>query len=223
MSSGSSRATRSIAPSWSVPLGVPSGSRSIRPSDGSGVDAVTPASSSALVFTQALWPSRLVRKAGRSGTIRSRSSRRGVPPSNAAMYQPPPRIHASSGCDRAYASITSNPGPDCASAWRSHRSIARPPWTGWTWASWNPGVTVRPRSSITRVRGPIHPATIASGPTATSLPSRTATADAHDRAASMVAIRPPRRTRSAGWSVVIGEVCRRRALRLDRIPPGATA
>ena len=162
-----------------------------------------PASSSALVFTQALWPSRLVRKAGRSGRIRSSSSRRGVPPSNAAMYQPPPRIHASSGCDRAYASITSISDPVCASAWRSHRSIASPPWTGWTCASWNPGVTVRPRNSMTRVRGPIRSATIASGPTATSRPSRTARAVAHDRAASIVAIRPPRRTRSAGWSVVI--------------------
>ena len=33
----------------------------------------------------------------------------------------------------------------------------RPALTGWTWASPKPGVTVRPRSSMTRVRGPIQP------------------------------------------------------------------
>ena len=63
--------------------------------------AVIPASSRAFEFTHAPCPSRFVRNAGRSGTTRSRSSRRGVPPSNAAMYQPPPRIQVSSGCERA--------------------------------------------------------------------------------------------------------------------------
>ena len=41
--SGTSGPTRSIAPSWSVPSGEPSGSRAIRPETGSGVSAVMPA------------------------------------------------------------------------------------------------------------------------------------------------------------------------------------
>lgn len=80
----------------------------------------------------------------------------------------------------------------------------RPAETGWTWASPNPGVTLRPRSSTTRVRDPVSPAIDASEPTATIRPSRTATALAMLRARSMVAIRPPRRTRSAGRSVAMG-------------------
>ncbi len=54
VSSGSNRPTRPIAPSWSVPVGVPFGSRSIRPSLGSGVSAVTPARSSARELAHAL-------------------------------------------------------------------------------------------------------------------------------------------------------------------------
>ena len=75
--------------------------------------------------------------------------------------------------------------------------MASPPWTGWTCASWKPGVTVRPRSAMTRVAGPMCGATAASGPTATIRPSRTARALAKLRAASIVAMRPPVRTRSA--------------------------
>ena len=90
-----------------------------------------------------------------------------------------------------------------ARACRGARSgaSARPPWTGWTWASWKPGVTVRPRSSMTRVDGPTCARDVGVRP------------DGHDPAvadgegarpasgpASIVAIRPPRRTRSAGWA-----------------------
>ena len=89
--------TSAIAPSWSVPDGSPSAVRSIRPSPGSGVSRVMPASSSARELTQAPCPSRLVKNAGRSGTIASRTSFVGVPPGNTSMYQPPPRIHGASG------------------------------------------------------------------------------------------------------------------------------
>ena len=49
------------------------------------------------LLTQLEWPSRFGRNAGRSGTIASRSSRRGVPFSKSAMYQPLPTIQAFSG------------------------------------------------------------------------------------------------------------------------------
>lgn len=62
---GSRGTTRSIAPSCSVPLGVPSMSRSIRPSAGSGVSLLMPAISRAREFTQAPCPSRFGRNAGR--------------------------------------------------------------------------------------------------------------------------------------------------------------
>ena len=94
---GTSRRTRFAAPSWSVPCGDPSASRSIRPSAGSGVAAVTPASSRARELTQAPWPSRFSRKTGRPGTAASRSPRDGVPPGKAGIPQPLPMIHGSSG------------------------------------------------------------------------------------------------------------------------------
>ena len=85
-----------MAPSCRVPCGLPSGSRSIRPSGGSGVSAVIPASSSARELAQAPWWSRLGRNTGRSGTTASRSAAEGVPPGNAAIAQPPPMIHGPS-------------------------------------------------------------------------------------------------------------------------------
>ena len=45
------------------------------------------------MLTHVEWPSRFGRNAGRSGTIASRSSRRGVPSRKSAMYQPLPTIH----------------------------------------------------------------------------------------------------------------------------------
>ena len=61
VTSGSSPATSRVAPSWSMPVGWPAASRSIRPSAGSGVAAVMPASSSARELTQAPCPSRFGR------------------------------------------------------------------------------------------------------------------------------------------------------------------
>ena len=86
------------APSCSVPVGSPvAGSRSIRPSQGSGVSRVMCATSSAFEFTHAPWTSRFRRKTGRSGTMSSRSSLVGVPPGKWAISQPPPKIHGSPG------------------------------------------------------------------------------------------------------------------------------
>ena len=101
VTSGSSLATRAMAPSWSMPAGSPLASRSIRPSGGSGVRASIPARRSARLFTQAPWPSQFGRYTGRSGTTASSGCRAGMPPGKAASSQPPPVIHSSSGCSRA--------------------------------------------------------------------------------------------------------------------------
>ena len=53
------------------------------------------------LLTQAPWWSRLGRNTGRSGTTASRSVASGVPPGNAGIAQPPPRIHSTSGCAAA--------------------------------------------------------------------------------------------------------------------------
>ena len=90
-------ANRCSAPSWKVPAGKPSASRSMRPSAGSGVVASSPASRIAAVFAHALWWSRLMRSTGRSGTTASSSVRTGAPPGKWSIDQPPPTIHASSG------------------------------------------------------------------------------------------------------------------------------
>src|ERR1700739_2127145 len=63
-----------IAPSCRAPVGLPSRSRSIRPSAGSGVSLVTSAIASAALFTQAVWWSRLGRNAGRPPVTWSRSA-----------------------------------------------------------------------------------------------------------------------------------------------------
>ena len=57
---------------------------------------------------------------------------------------------------------------------------------GWTWASPNPGVTVRPRRSMTRVDGPASSVTSRSPPTATIRLPRTARARAQLVAGSAV-------------------------------------
>ncbi len=97
-------ATRLLAPSWRLPTASPVfGSRSMRPSAGSGVSFVMPATSSALLLTQVVCPSRLQRMTGRSGTTASISSlRASAPGPNAAIDQPPPVIQGSSGFASAY-------------------------------------------------------------------------------------------------------------------------
>ncbi|MDT7679215.1 MAG: hypothetical protein QOD82_7117 [Pseudonocardiales bacterium] len=106
VTAGNSRPTRCAAPSCSMPLGTPSASRSIRPSTGSALRRSIPASSSALLFTQAPWWSRLTRYTGRSGTTASSSSRVGMPPANAASAQPPPETHGSSGRAAAWSATS---------------------------------------------------------------------------------------------------------------------
>ena len=102
------------------------------------------------------------------------------------MAHPPPRIHGSAGSAAAYAATAPTYASGDASSLRSHWSISIPLETGWTWASWNPGTSIRPPRSITSVDVPMRSATVASVPTATMRPSRTPTACAHVRAASTV-------------------------------------
>ena len=66
----------------------------MRPSAGSGVLAVRPASSRARELTQAPCPSRLVRYAGRPPVTLSSNSFAGVPPGNHSIRQPLPEIHS---------------------------------------------------------------------------------------------------------------------------------
>ena len=58
--------------------------------------------------------------------------------------------------------------------------MSSPPQTGCTWASWNPGTSIRPARSTTSVAGADQSRT-ASPPTATIRPSFTATARARER------------------------------------------
>ncbi len=89
---------RSAAPSCAVPCSPPSGSRSNRPSAGSGVLASNPAISSALVLAQPPCPSLFSRNAGRPPVSLSSSCLLGVPRSNHSIRQPLPEIHSLSGC-----------------------------------------------------------------------------------------------------------------------------
>ena len=167
------------------PRGLPWASRSIRPSHGSGVSRVMPATSNAFEFTQAPCTSRFSRKTGRSGTTSSRSSFVGVPPGKCAISQPPPKIQGSSRMPFAYATTASRYASTPGRSWSE------------TWSRYRPanGVDVRVLE-----RRQHHPAgrwrtSFASGnrsrtsgsvPTATMRSPRIATAPAHRRAASIV-------------------------------------
>ena len=132
----------------------PVGSRSIRPIGGSGVSAVIPASSSAREFTHAPWPSRFVQEDRPVGDDRVE----GLAPRDPAGE----RLHRPAVTDdplalRVRRGIGGH-GRDVArpresNRSRSHSTWRSPPDTGCVWASVNPGTTVRPRRSTTRVRG----------------------------------------------------------------------
>ena len=94
---GASRSTSAAAPSCNVPWGAPDASRSIRPSAGSGVAASMPANSRARLLAHMPCPSRLLSRAGRSGTTASSSSRLGHPPAKSLIDQPEPSTHGTSG------------------------------------------------------------------------------------------------------------------------------
>src|SRR5262245_19067756 len=87
--------------------------------------------------------------------------------------------------------------------------------------SFNPGITVRPPASTTRVAAPRWRMTSRSSPTATKRPPRIATADARGSAASIVATRPWCRIRSASGtgSARAPIVAPSALLRLDDLRP----
>ena len=143
-----------MAASWSAPLGVPSGSRSIRPPTGSGVPAVIPASARARLLDPGA-VTVAVRQERRPVRRRRHRGRRrcGVPPGNdahvPATAEDPRvvRVRVGIGPDALDQRVASY-GTLSRGSRRSHRSSSRPDSGGWTWASWKPGRTVRPRSSI---------------------------------------------------------------------------
>ena len=75
--------------------------------------------------------------------------------------------------------------------------MSKPPLTGWTCASWNPGTSMRPARSTTSVPGPTACRTSSSVPTIAIRPSVIATACAQLRAASTVYTAPFTSTVSA--------------------------
>ena len=148
--------------------------------DGSGVSRSIPASSRARVLTHDEWPSRFGRNAGRSGTIASRSSRRGTPRSKSAMDQPLPMIQGvgvGAGVRPDRVEDASRPRASRTSHWIRSTPGADRVDVGVL----EPGTSSRPRRSMTRVRGPISAPTSAADPTATIRSPRIATASARGR------------------------------------------
>ena len=185
-----------MAPSCSVPAGSPSASRTILPFAGSAVVRSIPDMARARELAHATWPSSLSKKAGRSGTMASRRLRCGSPRGNAGSDHPLPWIHSRSGCAAAWAAIAWRYAAASVRSWRSQLRESMPPSIGWTCASWNPGSSVSPSSSITRVAGPIRGRTSAELPTKTIRPSRAATASAAPASSVIVSTVAPRKTRS---------------------------
>src|SRR5690606_19259996 len=178
----------------------------------------TPARRRAAVDAHPPWPSRLVRKAGRSPTTSSRAAADGHPRSNQSWDHPPPTIHSASGWAAAYSAIRRRASSAQLASNRLQPSRFLPPWWGWTWASVKPGVTRRPSASTTSAPAR-YGATSLSLPTATILPFSTATARAHVRAESArntialtITVRPAIGERLSGST-------RARATGCKRVPP----
>ena len=98
---GTRSPTSAIAPSWSVPTGVPSASRAIRPSCGSACPLVIPARSSAAAVHPRVVAVAVGQedRAIRDDPVEVLAARRRRPESPASD-QPPPSIHSASGMGR---------------------------------------------------------------------------------------------------------------------------
>ncbi len=190
---GTSRSTSRIAVSCSVPDGAPVVSRSITPPAGSGVAGVIPASSSARavaprrVAVPRLSSDRAVGDERIEELPRSASGRRSRPSTSRRR-----RSTRRAECEpRTRRSPPHAPPASSSRRGRTARA-AIPPCAKWRWASWKPGRTVRPSSSITSIAGPISSRISRSEPTATIRPPATATASARGWAGSTVMTLPPR-------------------------------
>lgn len=114
------RPTRSMAPSCSTPVGVPSGSRSMRLSAGSGVPRVTPAGSRARVLTQGGVVLALDQVGGTVQEVEL------LAPGKADMSQPPPSIRGRAGFASAWARMTPRRSWSPYTPDRSHRDCSGP-------------------------------------------------------------------------------------------------
>ncbi len=208
--------TSSVAASRSVPLGAPVRSRMIAPRGGSGVAAVMPLIASAREFTHAEWPSAARMNAGRPGASESSSSRDGFAAGKTGNAHPRPRSHPPPGCSFAHFLILASTIARVLSSSSTQSESAMPPLIGCRWLSWNPGSSIFPPSSTTRVRGPIHFAAPASSPTYTIFAPVTAAAVARGCAVSAVYTVPPRKTKSA--AVCAGARAGRNASAASRAP-----
>ncbi|MDF2667554.1 MAG: hypothetical protein K0R81_3404 [Microbacterium sp.] len=211
---GTSGDTSCIAPSRSAPLGVPSGERSIRPSNGSGVSASIPAARSAALFTHAPWWSASRNRAGLSGTSVSRCAALGPAGGKSVGSQPPPTIQDAvdaAANDRTRRSISAR---ESAPA-RSHRNASTAPPPRWMCASTNPGAIRPPRASNSSSTVPSTVRTSSCLPVATMRPSRTPTASPSITAPA------EKRTPLATRRLLIRPVWRPPARHAEGMPPGA--
>ena len=158
-------------------------SRKKRPSGGSGVSFVMPASSSALLLYQVVWPPRCATETGCSVVASSRSFRVSGRSSFVSSNMNP-SIQTSGALVSDFCRIA---------AWIS-RTVRRFVLTpnssstplGWQCASMNPGTTVICCASIVVVRAVARLRTSAFDPTATKRPCLTANACARGSAGSLV-------------------------------------
>jgi hypothetical protein len=185
---GTNRDTSPAAASLSSPVGEPSRSRSITPRGGSGVAAVTLAARSAALLASDWCPSRSAISTGCVGNAASRYRLCGALPGKSDGVHPRPVIHAVGGRVAAHALRRRTISAGAPASTRSARAcVGR-----CQWLSLNPGTTRRPRSGTTRVAGPTSVRMALSDPTATTRPSRTASAWASGAPGSPVEMRPPR-------------------------------
>src|SRR6202167_96956 len=192
------RSMRSMAASFSTPVGSPATSRTMVPPGGSGVSRVMPASCNACELGSAMWPSSRLTKTGwpalTASISRGVGRRTGV---QSSWSHPPPVIQRPGGSLAANSAMRRrNSSSDFASRNCTPAKLS-PPLTKCTCASLKPGSTSLPPTSSTSVPAPIHLRISPLGPTATMRFPRQATASARGWASFTVHIVPISRTRFA--------------------------
>ena len=183
--SGTARSTSDCALSLRMPVG-PSFPRTIVPPGTSRASEPTPAARSAALLARLICPSRRLIHTGVFGVTESIQSRRGSSPPHCSWSQFPSVIHAPAGSAAAYCLMRPMNSAGVLASRSCTDARPKPPATKWTCESMNPGTTIIPPASMTRVSGRASFFTSALVPTTAMRSPVTASASAHGRLESPV-------------------------------------
>jgi hypothetical protein len=172
-----------------MPVGSPCASRTMVPPATSFVAVVIPAARSAAPFASDMWPSSRVTHTGLFGVTESIQSRRGSSPPQSSWSQLPFVIHAPGGSVFAYSPMRRANSRGVFASRSCTDARPNPAERKCTCESMNPGTTIIPWASITRVADVTDLRTSALDPTTVIRSPLIAIASAHGRRESPVQMR----------------------------------